>query len=148
MAHDRAAVDRVVAGRSWLAVTAGVVGVCMDGVYLVVILAQGEADTSLVAAVAALILVCSVLAIVGGLASDLAAPPRLIVLGTATGGLLMLGVVGIFSIGLPLLVAASLCAAGWGVVANTAVPVPKAASWLSLVGGLAAAAVVLVVVAL
>ena len=71
---------------------------------------------------------------------------RLIVLGATTGGLLAAGVLGIFSIGLPLIVAAVCCLFAWGRVASAARPVPSGAPLLSAVAGVVTGAVVVVAI--
>jgi hypothetical protein len=70
----------------------------------------------------------------------------MVMLGGAAGGLLTLGVLGIFSVGLPLLIAGVLCCGGWARVTIAAVPVPASARWLSLLAGLGVGTLVVLVV--
>jgi hypothetical protein len=115
----------------WLGGAAGIVGLVVEGAYLVIISGQGDLRSGRVSAVSVCIFVASGLALVGALAPSLSTRTRLVVLGAATGGLLTLGVLGIFSIGLPLLVAGVLCGVAWRRFARAARSVPAGAPLLS-----------------
>ena len=71
---------------------------------------------------------------------------RMGILGAASGGLLTAGVVGIFSIGLPLLIAGVLSCVAWAVVATH--PVPSGAVILSLSAAVGAGALLVLGIAL
>ena len=120
-----------------LACTAGVVGLVVEGVYLVIISDEGDLLRGRVSVVSAATLAASALAFVGAFATSLSIRARLIVLAAATGGLMTLGVLGIFSVGFPLLVAGVLCAAAWGRVVRAARTVPTGAPVLSAVVAIA-----------
>jgi hypothetical protein len=117
--------------RSWLAGAAGIVGLVVEGAYLAIISAQGDLRAGRVIAVSVFILVSSGLAFVGAFAPRLSIRTRLVVFAGATGGLASVGAIGIFSIGLPLLVAGVLCGAAWVRFARTTRPVPAGAPLLS-----------------
>jgi hypothetical protein len=97
--------ERTQVGGSRFAIAAGIVGLIVDATYLGIIFEQGDAEVGRIAVVAVFLLVVSLLALAGAFASTPSARTRLTLLGAATGGLLTAGVLGIFSIGLPLLVA-------------------------------------------
>lgn len=104
------------------------------GVYLALILSQGEAHIAGVALLTAWIVGLGALALVGALrpSSD-----RVIALGAATGGLIGAAVISLFSIGVLLLVAGILALASW-VRAGA-----KASRREQLLGGLAGVAAAL-----
>ena len=132
----------------WLAGAAGVLGLVVEGAYLVIISGEGDLRSGRVSAVSVCIVVTSGLALVGAFAPRLSTRTRLVVLGAATGGLLTLGVLGIFSIGLPLLVAGVLCGVAWGRFARAAPPVPGGAPLLSAGAAIVAGAMVVFGVAI
>jgi hypothetical protein len=101
--------ERTQVGGSRFAIAAGIVGLIVDATYLGIIFEQGDAEVGRIAVVAVFLLVVSLLALAGAFASTPSARTRLTLLGAATGGLLTAGVLGIFSIGLPLLVAGVAC---------------------------------------
>ena len=130
-----------VPGRA-LAIVAGVIALAMTVLYLALITSEDEADAGVVAIVTAVLVILGAAALAAGLV--VAWPPRtrLIVLGATTGGLLAAGVLGIFSIGLPLIVAAVCCLFAWGRVGvlgtaralgGTARCPPSPASWTGAV---------------
>jgi hypothetical protein len=119
------------------AIIACVLAFADAGLYLALIVAQGEAETGFVALTAASIVTLGLLAGVGGLARSWSIRARLIVLGAAAGGLFALGVLGIFSIGLPLLVAGVCTVIAWSRLAASVHPVPDGAPILSAVAGIA-----------
>ena len=91
-----------------------------DVLYLRLIASQGDSLTNgVVVVVATLVATCAVLAVVGAVHADPAV--RVSLLAAAASFLLVLGMIGIFSIGLPLLVAAGLALAG-ALRARTALP--------------------------
>jgi hypothetical protein len=109
---------------SRLATAAGVLGLAVDLGYLVIIFNQAEHSSGRVAVVFLFILAMSLLSLLGGSAYVGSARTRVIVLGASTGGLLTAGVLGIFSIGLPLLVAGVLAAVAWARFTHSARPLP------------------------
>jgi hypothetical protein len=104
-------------GRALASVAAGL-AILTDVAYVAIIMAQGDAALARVAAVASCILAAALAAGAGGRA-DLPSAVRLPLLGGATGGLLSLGVLGLFSIGLPLFVGGVLAVAAWGRAARS-----------------------------
>jgi hypothetical protein len=131
-----------------LAMVAGIVGLVVDAAYLGIIFDQGDVEAGRVAVVSVFVLAVSALALVGAVASAPSSGTRLVVLGAATGGLLTVGVLGIFSIGLPLLVAAVLCAVGYAQVARAVRPVPAGAPLLATLAGIVTGAVLILGIAL
>jgi hypothetical protein len=129
------------------ALAAGIVGLAIDGAYLGIIRSQGDGFDSRVVLIALYIAATSGFAFAGALAN--ATPfTRLVVLGTAAGGLLALGLLAIFSIGLLLLVAGSLSAAAWVRFAASLRPVPNGAPLASAAAAIAAGALLIAGVAL
>jgi hypothetical protein len=125
-------------GRALASVATGL-AILTDIAYVAIILAQGEAVFARVAAVASCILAAALAAAVAGRA-DLPAGVRLPLLGGAAGGLLSLGVLGLFSIGLPLFVAGVLTLTAWVRVARSPGGIPQGTptrSLLALLVGLA-----------
>lgn len=106
---------------SRLGVAAGTVALAVDGLYLWIIWSQ-DTPTHLgrVAFVAAAIAAAGASALLG--ATRETAVGRLPFLGAATGALLSLGYLGLFSIGLPLLVAGGLVAGAWVTTSGAAGP--------------------------
>ena len=99
-----------------LALAAAVVAVATDALYLGIIRAQGPGepgDWVTVTVVASVILALAACAGVAALAEGPAPSTRRVLLLIATVGLFVMGVLGIFSIGLPLLVAGVLCLIAW-----------------------------------
>jgi hypothetical protein len=80
-------------------------------VYVIIIVAQGEADVGRVILVLAMILGAAMAAAVGGSTAN--STMKSVLLGGASGGLLSLGYLGLFSIGLLLLVAGAVSTIGW-----------------------------------
>lgn len=118
-----------------LAIAAGVIAFLDVGLYVALIVEQGEDETGAVAIVAGIIVALGALAIAAGAATSWPARTRLLALGAATGGLLATGVLGIFSIGLPLLIAGVCCLFAWGRIAGAERPVPDGAPLGSAVAG-------------
>jgi hypothetical protein len=116
---------------SRLATAAGIVGLAVDVAYVAIILEQGESRLGRVAFVAVFILAVSTFAIFGVSSFTRSPGPRLIMLGAAAGGFLTIGVIGIFSIGLPLLVAGTMCGIAWVRSARAMRPVPGGVPLLS-----------------
>lgn len=133
--------DRPEVRRSWVAVAAGITGLVVDAIYVGIILAEGEAEGGRVGVVAILMAAYSLVAIGAGLAAGLPERTRLVMLGASAGGLLTAGVLGIFSIGLPLLVAGTLCCFGWMSVARGAHPMRNGSPILSALAAVGAGAV-------
>jgi hypothetical protein len=95
---------------------AAVVAVATDALYLAIIRSQGlgePGDWVTVTVVASAILAFAACAGVAALAPGPTLPARRVLLLVATVGLFVMGVLGIFSIGLPLLVAGVLCLIAW-----------------------------------
>jgi len=133
---------------SRLAMAAGIVGLLVDAVYLGIIFDQGDLQAGRVVVVSVFILVVSALAFAGAFASTPSTRTRLTVLGAATGGLLTVGVLGIFSIGLPLLVAGVMCGVAWARFSWAARPVPAGATLLSTLAAVATGALLILGIAL
>jgi hypothetical protein len=136
MAHE-ALPDRSV-GRSSVAVAAGVTGLVVDAIYLGIILQEGDTNAGRVGAFSILVGAFSLFALVSGLASSMSTRSRLVLLGASIGGLLTAGILGIFSIGLPLLIAGVLCCVAWGSIGSAAQPVPNGTPTLSVLAGIGA----------
>jgi hypothetical protein len=101
---------------TWLALSAAVVAVATDVLYLAIIRAQGPGepgDWVTVTVVASVILALAACAGVAAVAAGPAPSTRRVLLLIATAGLFVMGVLGIFSIGLPLLGAGVLCLIAW-----------------------------------
>ena len=113
-----------------------------------IIFDQGDLQAGRVVVVSVFILVVSALAFVGAFASTPSTRTRLTVLGAATGGLLTVGVLGIFSIGLPLLVAGVMCGVAWARFSWAARPVPAGATLLSTLAAVATGALLILGIAL
>lgn len=98
--------------RSRLGTVAAVLAVGTDLLYLGIIAVQEPVDWPTVIFFATIIFLAGAAA---GVAStpDRALAMRLLLFAAAAGGLLCLGIIGVFSIGLPLLVAGILCAIAW-----------------------------------
>jgi hypothetical protein len=99
-----------------LALAAAVVAVSTDALYLAIIRAQGPGepgDWVTVTVVASVILALAVCAGVAALSTAPTPAIRRVLLLIATVGLLVMGVIGIFSVGLPLLAAGVLCLIAW-----------------------------------
>jgi hypothetical protein len=129
-----------VPGRA-LATIAGVIALATTVLYLTLITSEEEADTGVVAIVTAVLVILGAAALAAGLVVAWTPRTRLIVLGATTGGLLAAGVLGIFSIGLPLIAAAVCCLFAWGRVASAVRPVPSGAPLLSAVAGVVTGAI-------
>ena len=98
------------------ALAGAVLALLTDVLYLAIIRGQdtGEpGDWARVSVVAGVILALATCAGVAALAAGVAPPLRKVLLGIATVGLFVMGVLGLMSIGLPLLGAALLCLTGW-----------------------------------
>jgi hypothetical protein len=94
--------------KPWTAIAGGVIALVDAVIYLVLILRQGD-SSAIVPLVFSLIVGGAIAAILGSFSN----PSRARVLLASAGTLfLVLGVLGIFSIGLPLVVAAALCYVG------------------------------------
>jgi hypothetical protein len=107
------AVDRPSSERpagSLVAIAAAGVALVTAVVYVALIVAQGSAEVARVAVVTALLIALAACALVGGLRRM---PDRVIALGAATGGLIGVGVLSLFSIGVLLLVAGGLSLVAW-----------------------------------
>ena len=120
-----------------------VIAIVVDALYLTIIATQGEVGhVGRVGFIAAAIASAAACALVGATRPDPA--DRLPFLGAATGALLGLGYLGLFSIGLPLLIAGILCAAAWGATLSAAHKGGRRQRWLAV--GLAITAPLLLVV--
>ena len=93
-------------------IAGGLVALATDALYLWIVLGvqSGEGDETRIALVASAIAAAGVLAIVGAALRDLTR--RALALGFASAALLVLGVLGVFSVGAPLLVACLLVWSG------------------------------------
>ena len=130
--------------RSRLAIGAGVLGIAVDVGYVAIMFDEGRQRSSgRVLVVFLFILAVSSLAVVGGSALVRSVRTKAMAFGAATGGLLTLGVLGIFSIGLPLLVAGVLCGMACGRVIGAVRPVPGGVPILATFAALASGAVVI-----
>ena len=134
--------------RSGFAIAAGAVGLAVDFAYLAIMLDEQEWKSGRVAVVFLFVLATSALALVGGAALTLPPRARVIALGAATGGLLTAGVLGIFSIGLPLLIAGVLCALGSSSILRVSRPVPAGVPLLSTVAAVGSGALLLLGIAI
>jgi predicted membrane metal-binding protein len=94
--------------RTWTGIAGGAIALADAVIYLVLILRQGE-SSAIVPWVFSMIVVGAIAAILGSFSDRGLARVLLASAGTI---FLILGLVGIFSIGLPLLVAATLCYVG------------------------------------
>jgi hypothetical protein len=125
---------------SRLAIAAGIVALAVDVLYLAIIWAQEpHHHLGRVGFVAAAIAAAAVCALVGATRPKPA--DRLPFLGAATGALLGLGYLGLFSVGLPLLVAAGFSVAAWVVTSDAAGPAHPRERIVAVVLALAAPAV-------
>jgi hypothetical protein len=98
-----------------LAIAAAIIAVVVDGLYLAIIVGQGSIEWARTIVVAAFIFGSAVCAL--GVAFGPAAA-RPVLAAAASGGLVTLGILGMFSIGLPLLVAGALAVVAWVRVAR------------------------------
>ena len=121
-----------------MAVAAGVTGLVVDGIYLGIILQEGDTDAARVGVFSILVAAFSLLALVSGIASGMSTRLRLALLGASIGGLLTAGILGIFSIGLPLLIAGVLCCVAWGSIGSASHAIPNGTPTLSVLAGIGA----------
>jgi hypothetical protein len=105
------AVARRPAG-SRLGVAAAVIALVTDALYLGIIVTQDPVEWGRVVLIAGCILAFGGSAAAGAVA-PVPGPARFVFLAIAAGGLLTLGYLGLFSIGLPLFVAGILSAVAW-----------------------------------
>jgi hypothetical protein len=133
---------------SRLAVVAGLIGIAVDVGYLAIIFDEAERTSGRVLVVFSFIFVMSALALVGGSGLTTSVRTTAIVLGAATGGFLTAGVLGIFSIGLPLLIAGVMCAVACAGAARSAHPVPPGVPILSTVAAIASGALLMLGIAI
>jgi hypothetical protein len=104
-----------------LAVAAGIGVLIVDLLYLqLVLFGQGTPPPSpaRVGFIATWIALSGAVAVIGGVARS--ARPRAVLLGISTAGLLLMGVVGAFSVGIPLLLAAMVVGGAASVAAEVA----------------------------
>jgi hypothetical protein len=101
-----------VSGASRLGVAAGLLALGIDVLYLAIIRSEDGGFTGRVVFVAAAIAAAGACALIGATRSG--AEARVLWLALATGALASLGYLGLFSIGLGLLVAAVLAGIAWG----------------------------------
>jgi hypothetical protein len=94
--------------RTWMGIAGGAIALVDAVIYLVLILRQGE-SSAIVPWVFAMIVAGAIAAIVGSFSK---LGPARVLLASAGTLFVVLGALGIFSIGLPLLVAAALCYVG------------------------------------
>ena len=127
---------------------AGVVGLLVDLGYLAIMFDEPERTSGRVAVVFLFILAVSGLALAAGVPVTRSPGKRIIWLGAATGGLLTAGVLGIFSIGLPLLVAGGMSTVAWLDVVRVARPLPAGVPLLSTVAAIASGAILILGIAL
>lgn len=92
------------------ATVASLIAFSTCALYVAIIVSQTEVEVLRVVAVAAYVAGLGACALVGGLSTR---PDRVIPLGVATGGLIGLGIVSLFSIGLLLLVAGVFALVAW-----------------------------------
>jgi hypothetical protein len=130
-------VERTEVRGSRLATAAGVLGLLVALGYLAIIYDEAERSSGRVLVVFSFIIGVSALALAGGSTLTTSARVRAIVLGAATGGFLTAGVLGIFSIGLPLLVAGVLSAAAWARSLGSERSIPAGVPLLSTVAAIA-----------
>jgi transcriptional regulator GlxA family with amidase domain len=97
------------------AIAAAIIAVVVDGLYVAIILSQDPIEWARTIVVAAFILACALCALGGAFGP---ASSRPVLAAAASGGLVTLGVLGLFSIGLPLLVAGVLAILAWVRVAH------------------------------
>jgi hypothetical protein len=122
---------------AWPSAVCSVLAAATLGAYLAIVGGEHEGADGRVAFVAFSLAVSAALALTAALLRSAAA--RLPLLGAATATLLAWGFLGIFSIGLPLLVAAGF---GGLAIARAAERSSRTAAWLAAAAALAAAAVV------
>jgi hypothetical protein len=104
-----------------LAVAAGIGVLIVDLLYLqLVLFGQGTPPPSpaRLAFIVTWIALCGGVAVIGGVAES--GVPRAVLLGISTAGLLVMGVVGAFSVGIPLLLAAMVVGGAASVAAEVA----------------------------
>ena len=92
------------------ATIAAVITFCICGLYVAIIVSQGEVEVVAVVVIAAYLAGLGVCALVG---ASRTRPDRVILLGVATGGLFGAAIVSLFSIGLLLLVAGIFALVAW-----------------------------------
>jgi hypothetical protein len=129
--------------RAWAGLVAGALAGATDVSYIIIIRRQGE-SSAVVPWVFLAIAVVGIAAVIGWMSS----PGRLatVIFAVTTPLLFVLGVLGIFSIGLPLLVASMFCLGG---VFQSRSPTPSVGGWTAaVVAGFSAVAVILAAVAL
>jgi hypothetical protein len=97
------------------AIAAAIIAIVVDGLYLAIIVSQDPIEWGRTIVVAVFILGCAACAL--GVAFG-PAGARPVLAAAASGGLMTLGVLGLFSIGLPLLVAGALAIVAWVRVAR------------------------------
>jgi hypothetical protein len=124
--RDRSALEP----RSRTALCASCIAGVVDAAYVWIIVAQGgPIGIGRVSFVAFAIAASAATAGIGATRPEAAA--RLPFLGAATGGLLALGYLGLFSIGLPLLVAGTLCGGAWIGTSRAAGPGHRRERWMA-----------------
>jgi hypothetical protein len=89
---------------------AAAIALATSALYVALIVSQGEEEVVRVVVVAAYVVALGACALVGAVRTR---PDRVIVLGVATGGLIGLAIVSLFSIGLLLLVAGVFALVAW-----------------------------------
>jgi hypothetical protein len=97
---------------SRLGIAAAAIAIVTDAFYLGIIVTQDPVEWGRVGAVATVIFAMGVSAGAGAVGA-IARPTRLVLLAIGAGGLLTLGYLGLFSIGLPLFVGGILSAVAW-----------------------------------
>jgi hypothetical protein len=119
--------------------TAGLAAAAIAGAtsiaYVIIIVAQGEPDADRVILVLAMILGAAIAAAVGGSTANVSM--KNVLLGGASGGLLSLGYLALFSLGLLLLVAGVVSTIGWTRALRGAGAEPRLWSMLAFLGGAA-----------
>ena len=112
------------------ALVAALLGAATDALYIAIIVSQGERKLGRVAIIATYIAAVSSLS-AAPVVLDVRHVARLVMLAVAAGGFLSLGVLGLFSIGLPLFIAGLLSVSAWIRSARSVRPVSVGASTLS-----------------
>jgi hypothetical protein len=135
---------------SGFTIASAAIGFAVAVLYVGIMIAEratevGVSDVGTVVAFTTFLVAISVFALASVFAPRWSARARLVTLGASTGGFLTAGVLGIFSIGLPLLVAGILCVIGWGRVARSVKPVPSGVPLLSIGAAIATGALLIVV---
>jgi hypothetical protein len=134
---------------SGFAIAGGAIGFAVTALYVGIMIAErrsdgGVSDVGTVVAFTTFLVAISVFALTSVFAPRWSARARLVTLGSVIGGFLTAGVLGIFSIGVPLLVAGILCVFAWGRVARSAKPVPSGVPFLSVGAAIATGALLIV----